>query len=212
MTDVNLKTIALDDIRDGGAQMRVEMSEETVADYAEEMVSGTVFPVIVVYFDGTEHWLADGYHRAEAARKVGRDAIQAEVREGSGRDAMLHGIGANSSHGLRRTQADKRRAVEALLADDEWSRWSDRQIARIAKVDHKTVGKIRREGLGGEIPSERTVLFRDRHGNATEMRARSSTSGNGASVALDFLKTIGDDDLISECQRRGFLVEAPDAF
>jgi len=210
MTDANLKTIQLNDIHDGGAQMRIEMSAETVADYAEEMVSGTVFPAVVVYYDGTEHWLADGYHRVEAARKIGRDTIQVEIRDGSSRDAMLHGIGANASHGLRRTQADKRRAVVAILADKEWARWSDRRIAKVARVDHKTVGRIRRESLGGEFPSDRTVLYRDRHGNATEMQVRPPPR-NGASVALDLLKTISDDDLISECRRRGFEVEAPDA-
>ena len=54
--------------------------------------------------------------------------------------------------GLRRTQADKRRAVERLLKDTDWSRWSDRKIAEVAKVDHKTVGTIRRE-LRGEFPT-----------------------------------------------------------
>jgi hypothetical protein len=206
----DLKTVRLDDISDGGAQMRTEMSAETVADYAEEMVSGTKFPAIVVYYDGTEHWLADGYHRVEAARKIGRETTQAEIRDGSSRDATLHAIGANASHGLRRTQADKRRAVVAILADKEWARWSDRKIAQVAKVDHKTVGKIRREHLGGEIPSDRTVLYRDRHGNATEMQVR-PPARSGASVALDLLKTISNDDLISECRRRGFEVEAPDA-
>ena len=209
MRDTNLTIIRLDDIRDGGAQMRIEMSEETVADYAEEMVSGTVFPAVVVYFDGAEHWLADGYHRVEATRKIGRDTIQAEIRYGTGRDALLHGIGANASHGLRRTQADKRRAVVAILADKEWARWSDRKIAKVAKVDHKTVGRIRREHLGGEFPSDQTVLYRDRH--ATEMGVRPSSPRNGASVVLDLLKTISNDDLISECRRRGFEVGAPNA-
>jgi hypothetical protein len=53
---------------------------------------------------------------------------------------------------LRRTQADKRRAVERLLKDPEWAQWSDRKIAEAAKIDHKTVGAIRRE-LAGEFPT-----------------------------------------------------------
>ncbi len=144
--------LKIDLIQDGGAQMRVEMSEQTIADYAEEMAAGTVFPPVIVYYDGEVYWLADGFHRVEAAREVGRESIDAEIQEGSDRDAILHGIGANARHGLRRTQADKRRAVEALLRDPAWFKWSDRHIAKVANVDPKTVGKIRREFLGGEIP------------------------------------------------------------
>jgi hypothetical protein len=143
--------ILLTSIRDGRAQMRVEMQPETVADYAADMLDGVVFPPVIIYHDGADHWLSDGFHRVEAARKIGRTEIDAEIREGTARDAILHGIGANATHGLRRSQADKRRAVERLLTDPEWAAWSDRKIAQVAKVDHKTVGKIRRE-LTGEIP------------------------------------------------------------
>lgn len=53
-------------------------------------------------------------------------------------------VGANASHGLRRTNADKRKAVEILLNDDEWKLWSDREIARRCLVSHNFVGDIRR--------------------------------------------------------------------
>ncbi|RMD90366.1 MAG: streptomycin biosynthesis regulator, partial [Alphaproteobacteria bacterium] len=66
---------------------------------------------------------------------------------------ILHACGANSSHGLRRTNADKRRAVETLLRDEEWSQWGDRKIARKCAVHHSFVAKIRRE-LTGAIASE----------------------------------------------------------
>ncbi len=136
--------IALSDIRDGGAQMRVEMKPDIVREYADDMAAGAVFPPVEVYYDGSIYWLAEGYHRVEAARKLDRESIDAEVLDGGKRDAILHGIGSNASHGLRRTQADKRRAVERLLRDEEWGKWSNRKIAKLAKVDHKTVGKIRR--------------------------------------------------------------------
>ncbi len=145
--------ITLSDIQDGGAQMRVEMKPDVVLDYAEDMATGATFPPVVVYYDGIDYWLGDGFHRVEAARKIERETIDAEVLDGDARQAILHGIGSNASHGLRRTQADKRRAVERLLCDEEWSKWSDRKIAKFAKVDHKTVGKIRRDLLGGEFPT-----------------------------------------------------------
>jgi hypothetical protein len=43
----------------------------------------------------------------------------AEVRTGSRRDAVRYSVGANSVHGLRRTNEDKRREVQTLLADAE---------------------------------------------------------------------------------------------
>ena len=204
------KILDLDLIQDGGAQMRVGMNEETVIDYAEEMVAGAEFPPVIVYHDGDAYWLADGYHRVDAARRIGRADIQAEVHDGDQRDAILHGIGANARHGLRRTQADKRHAVETLLRDEQWFKWSDRHIAKVANVDHKTVGKIRRELLGGEIPSERTVLFKDRHGNHSEMQVRSSAPPATTSLVQDLLRTISDEDLMTECRRRDLQVEVTD--
>jgi hypothetical protein len=148
----SVDSIPLSRIKDGGAQMRAEMHDDTVDDYANDMLAGAVFLPVVVFQDGNDYWLADGFHRVAAARKIGRDMVVAEIRQGAMRDAVLHGIGSNAAHGLRRTQADKRRAVERLLKDPEWARWSDRKLAEVAKVDHKTVGTIRRE-LAGEFPA-----------------------------------------------------------
>jgi ParB-like chromosome segregation protein Spo0J len=187
-------------IKDGGAQMRVEMHPQTVADYAADMLNGAVFPPVIVYHDGQDHWLADGFHRAEAARKIGREEIDAEIRQGTARDAVLHGIGANATHGLRRTQADRRRAVERLLKDAEWAAWSDRKIAELARVDHKTVGKIRRE-LSGEIPTPGPT------GGEIPTSSRMPEGRARGSVLSDVLRSVPDDLLIAECRRRGLTVE-----
>jgi ParB-like nuclease domain len=189
-------------IKDGGAQMRVEMRPETVLEYADEMLNGASFPAIVVYFDGADYWLADGYHRLEAARKIKRETIEADVRDGTARDAILFGIGANASHGLRRTQVDKRRAVERLVTDPEWARWSDRKIAEVAKVDHKTVAKIRRE-LSGEIPTAASQALKA--GEIPESNGKSNGKPNG-SVVQSVLASLSDDMLIAECRRRGLVV------
>jgi hypothetical protein len=56
-----------------------------------------------------------------------------------------------------RSNAEKRHAVLALLHDPVWCQCSNRAIARQCGVDHKTVGKWRKE-LSGECPQmERTV-------------------------------------------------------
>jgi hypothetical protein len=194
--------ILVSSIQDGGAQMRVEsIRVETVNEYAEEMLEGTKFPPVIVFHDGADYWLADGFHRVAAATKINLESIDADVRNGTMRDAILYGAGANASHGLRRTHADKRRAVERLLSDPEWARWSDRKVAEAAKVDHKTVAKIRRE-LAGEIPTAPTS------GEIPRLNGKPNGAG---SLLQDLLRSVGDDDLIAECRRRGLAVEAVDA-
>ncbi len=142
--------ILLDKIRtDGGTQMRAQLDDGTVFEYTQAMVAANgwgTFPAVVAYYDGSVYWLGDGFHRVQAYRDAfpaSSDGIPCEVRSGTRRDAILHAAGANSSHGLRRTNADKQRAVETLLRDNEWSVWSNSEIARRCAVDEKTVRNMR---------------------------------------------------------------------
>lgn len=147
----------------GGTQMRAGLNESIVADYREAMQDNGwgEFPPVVTFYDGSIHWLADGFHRLAAYRLIaasrGESTVPAVVKAGGQRDAILHAASANANHGLRRTNADKRRAVEVLLRDAEWQQWSDQEIARRCAVDPKTVGNIRREMLTTlEIPESTT--------------------------------------------------------
>lgn len=144
---------------DGGTQMRAELNATTIEEYAVAMQAGAQFPAIVVYYDGESYWLGDGFHRLAARKKLFEGAVECEVRSGTRRDAVLCAAGANAAHGLRRTNADKRRAVEALLRDEEWTQWSDREIARRCGVHHELVGIVRAELSGGnrQIAETRTV-------------------------------------------------------
>ena len=91
------------------------------------------------------------------------------MRTGTLRDAVLFSVGANAAHGLRRTNADKRRAVETLLADAEWSAWSDREIARRCCVHHDMVAVARKSlaDSASEKPAERT--YTTKHGTPATM-------------------------------------------
>lgn len=137
---VELRLIATDT----SMQSRVKMDDATVAEYAAAMVDGDSFPPIALFFDGAVYWVADGFHRVAAARAAKRDRIRAEIRHGDRRSAILASVGANASHGLRRTNADKRKAVSTLLEDAEWSTWSDRKIAEACGVSQTFVGSERR--------------------------------------------------------------------
>jgi len=142
----NASTLALADIKiDGGTQSRAHLNDEAIVEYAAAIGDGAALPPVTVYYDGVAHWLADGFHRYHATKKAGHDAIAADIRQGTRRDAVLYSVGANDNHGLRRTNDDKRRAVLVLLEDTEWSKWSDGEIATAAKVNRKTVAKVRGE-------------------------------------------------------------------
>lgn len=161
--NLQLKQIRLD----GNTQPRVQLNQEVVAEYAEALNQGAEFPPVTVYHDGSDYWLADGFHRYFAHKRAAKSEIAADVRTGTLRDATLHSVGANDKHGLRRTNEDKRRAVMILLNDVEWSEWSDSEIARRCGVSHQTVARIK-NSLQVEAKPERKFI--NKHGTESVMK------------------------------------------
>ena len=166
---------------DGGTQARLKIDEDIVMEYAEAMQRGDTFPPVIAFDDGNSLWLADGFHRYQACKLLGKPAIATDRREGSQRDAILYSLGANASHGLRRGSADKRRAVETMLKDSQWSQWSNRDVARRCGVDEKTV-RYMREELTAEIPQSDTRIYTTRHGTVTKMKTAKIGENKGDSV------------------------------
>jgi predicted nucleic-acid-binding protein len=164
-----VETLPIDAIRiDGGTQSRVSLNETTVSEYAEIIRFGGDLPPVLVFEDGADIWLADGFHRYHAHRAAGAMEIACEVRKGTKRDAVLYSVGANASHGLRRSNEDKRRAVMTLLNDAEWSVWSDSAIAKACRVDHKTVAAHRASILGISQDTALVVRTVERNGKTYE--------------------------------------------
>jgi hypothetical protein len=136
--------LRLDSIRlDAGTQTRAHIDDATVAEYAEAMVQGDRFPPVVVFQNRGDFIMADGFHRVKAGRRAKLKHIMAEVRQGGRSDALRFALGANDKHGLRRTNGDKRRAVEMALA--EFGKLSDRLISEMCAVSVQTVGNIRHQ-------------------------------------------------------------------
>ena len=106
-------------------QARVELDNDIVDQYAAAMVAGAKFPLITVVFDSIKYYIADGWHRFFAYYRCHLTNIECEVINGTLRDATLIALGANAEHGLRRSNADKRKAVMIMLKDPVWSIWSD---------------------------------------------------------------------------------------
>lgn len=136
------KDIKLEDITIyGGTQTRAATNDEAVVHYAERMEAGDVFPPLVVFFDGSKYWLADGFHRFLAAKRNEVVEVIAEVQPGGRTDALEHALGANATNGLYRSNADKRHAVEIAL--EEWAEKSNGALAEICAVSVEFVRKIR---------------------------------------------------------------------
>ena len=140
---------ALSEIRiDLGTQPRCEINYDTVREYAESIMDGAEFPSITVFYDGAQFILADGFHRYHAYAASTSDKFTdrcVTVKTGGLRDAILFGCSANSTHGLRRTNEDKRKTAMILLEDPEWCKWSNAELAKNAGVSRRFVDKLRNE-------------------------------------------------------------------
>ena len=132
-------------VLDPKLQSRTETNEQTIEDYADAIKMGDEFPPLLVYFDGTHYWLVDGYHRYHAHRKAGKAGIACEIVNGTFRDAVLKATSVNSKHGMRRTYADKRKAVMTLIEDFEWDTWSNIEMAEHCGVSASFVSNLRSE-------------------------------------------------------------------
>ena len=142
-----MKRISLSDIRaDGGTQTRAELRVDTIEEYAEAMAAGAEFPPVELFLDKAGHyWLADGFHRYQAALRAEAESLNANIRKGELREAIWFALSANSTNGLRRTNADKRRCVQIALSDNEWAAMSDNAIAEHCGVSQPYVGEVRRQ-------------------------------------------------------------------
>jgi hypothetical protein len=94
----------------------------------------------------------------------------ADVRQGTLRDAILYSCSANAAHGMRRTNADKRRAVLRLLEDPEWNANGIRWVARKAGVSEGFVHKLYHDGVSvhGEQMAKPDVRLVERGGTVYE--------------------------------------------
>lgn len=223
---VTTETLALGLIRrDGGTQPRDRIDAKVAAEYAEAIADGAKLPAVTVFYDGSTYWLADGFHRAAAHDRLGRSEIAVDVRQGERRDAILYSVGANASHGHRRSNADKRRAVLTMLNDQDWAAWSDREIARRCAVGADMVGRLRPEPSVAERQIDRTV---ERNGKTYTMNTsaigKTADDTSGADMQTDGAKALArpgpralvpdGNDMIDLCRRGigleegGYTVEA----
>ncbi|MFY1688818.1 ParB N-terminal domain-containing protein [Plantactinospora sp. WMMB782] len=117
----------------------------------------------------------DGHHRAAIAAELGIDCPTRVVPGLDEEGKRQHAMALNLAR-RHLTQADRRRLIAAELRRDD-SR-SDRRIARIVGVDHKTVGAVRRSLSGGSPHPEPEPLT-----EAERRQAAERTEEIGAGLA-----------------------------
>jgi uncharacterized ParB-like nuclease family protein len=154
-------------VMDERLQSRTEINEGTVSEYAEAILEGADFPPVLVYFDGINYYLTDGYHRLLAHKRAEKVSILCNVVQGTLRDAIFHSTGVNTDHGMRRTYADKRKAVMTLLDDFEWEGMGNSQIAKHCHVSPTFVSDLRK-GVGKDTGD--TVKYKTSTGKVMEKK------------------------------------------
>lgn len=155
---------------DGGTQARVSLNDSVVMEYSEHLKEGAKFPALVVFHDGSNYWLADGFHRYFARKANGELETEVDVHQGTLREAQLYAFGANGGRGLKTNSEDIRSIISRMLSDDEWKQWSDTQIAKHVGVSKMTVGRIRHAlEEQGKVAPKKESKYVDKHGNESTM-------------------------------------------
>lgn len=142
--------IAIDNIEATAAtQVRVKLDHATIDQYTEDFQNGADFPPLDVFREANSerNILADGFHRHRGAINAEREDIGCIVHPGGMHEALIHALGANAGHGLRRTNRDKRHAVEMALKDPEISQYQMQEIADVCRVTRQTVRRIQNDLL-----------------------------------------------------------------
>lgn len=134
-----------------------------------------VLPPIIVHRSTMR--VIDGMHRLRAAKVRGRRSIAVRFFDGDEHAAFILGVKANIAHGLPLTLADRKAAAARILV--LYPHWSDRAIAAIAGLAHKTVGAVRRRS-SGEVPQLTGRVGRDG-------RVRPLNSADGRRRAIELL-------------------------
>lgn len=187
--------IKLADIRFAGILTRVKQDVAALKEYETEWLDGSEPPPIDVYHelgqDGHDiFWLGDGWHRVTVATVLEKETIAAEVLKGGKREALEHSLKSNWHHGVRRTNADKHRAVELALADDVWKEWSNRQVAKLCGVGEHLVAEVRQKvQVRARAPVSQSVAEKRVGADGRRQAARKSslTPSNGkASTDVSF--------------------------
>jgi hypothetical protein len=187
-------------------QVRLAHDSETVEDYAAAMKRRTQFPPVSLVRRGTKFYIADGWHRVLAAKRIGAKHLQAYVLptlEGLTplASALRYALRANCDHGLRLTRGDQRnKARRALLELPGMASLGDREVSREIGVSHQTVSRARAElvrerriahAVTGEVLDP---IVPDEYAGVQAFRAAFGSEGEAFGAVLAYLRQLNAKD------------------
>lgn len=139
-----MKKIKLNDIRiDGDTQGRVVADQHTIYAYRDAMNEGEEFPPLETVFDGTTHWLVDGFQRYQAYKLMGIKEVEVKYTPGTLEEAQVLSFGMNNAHGKPRTNADKQKIVEAALVHPLTKNKTVYELSKICKMSQPFIASIK---------------------------------------------------------------------
>ncbi|MEV7770850.1 ParB/RepB/Spo0J family partition protein [Kitasatospora sp. NPDC086791] len=154
--------------------------------------------------------VVDGAHRLLAARLRGQEAIDVDFCDCDDDEAFVLAVEKNVMHGLPLSRSERTAATERILG--AYPEWSDRAIAAVVGLSHKTVGSIRRRATKDADPvtHRRGRDGRMRPVNGAAARARVSSLladrqdaslreiARQAGVSPDTVRNVRDDSRRAE--------------
>lgn len=141
------KKFPLDElVLDGRCQARADVDHDAVQEYRAAYEAGADLPPLTVFLVSGVPYVIDGFHRLPAAMSAGKRWAKCAVAgEGTIDEAIWRATAVNQAHGVRRTNADKRKAVRLALETEIGMEQSSRVIAEHVGVSDVFVSKVRDE-------------------------------------------------------------------
>lgn len=150
-------------------QVRVELDQDTVDEYAQHLDDGgELEPIHVFENDPPKNgdapkppvFAVDAHHRIGAYLKAERTKIPAFIHRGEEFEALEMAIQRNCHHGLRMGRQDKYKAVKMAIENAVLRRKSNKYLAQLCGVSPTFIarfreGKIRITGSGPRKKSAR---------------------------------------------------------
>lgn len=157
-----VRELAIADIAlDVKLQPRDDIDDELVAEYAEAIASGAIFPPVTIFAvkaDGRQ-MLADGWHRLYAHRKAGRETIAAEIIPAETfKDALRFSLKANARHGKRRDPGTLARAYRLACDELGVDPCDVKAVANILEVAESTARTLTEDARGARAVEAKSLV------------------------------------------------------
>lgn len=130
--------------QNGTTNARFRLNADKIAEYSEVRKAKKHFPPVDLFTEDDElYWIGDGDHRIKGELESGGKTIDALVHKGGEEAARLFSVTSNHDHGLPRTAADKRKALEIVVALKRSQAWTDKRLADFCGVTERFARSVR---------------------------------------------------------------------